>query len=644
MSSGEKINPSSGETSAEEPRGVYEDRGEKTIRAERQEREKRLLDEIAELEAEKRALLESIEEGRKRLGTSTASTETTPTETAPTETTSGETTQTDGINAPETAPTETSNEPAIAAAPVETTSEAEPKAPAERSKAPEAAVPTNGTPVGEKNPEDEPITKETRERLVEKSKKKKGLRALVASIVMVALLVTGGSGILGSRSNDAANENIDDQSAYTLVEEAPADKTELEIAEHGIKDGYGEKGMWLSEHKTSDYAFTDAGEVAEVCKNDECEMIKYAAGNQVETFADYLANLPEQLQPEEFRGLSILETEAKLESLSDEEFDAVKDNFDKTIDAAFTRSVVVNGRCQNSYMSLKDSSGAVDHENMKLVQCTTNENNLEATQLFWLDEDGSEIGQTTFKMSPVYDEDGNIISFKLCMQVINPEGSKPDLYEGMSTVEEEETEKTEETEETEDEEESIEEEDDDETPPTPPVVPPSKPETPPENPEAPQPKNQEEANENSGASAGIVTPERQEREITEEPVADPDHGYNTETNTYNYTPAEQAAQIGYGVENDIRDIGQESASITAPEDIVSAEEMVANQTAPEMVTGTREGVDEANDFDAGATIGTGEVTGDTQSADGSGNTIQENLDAATGNQEANPTGDYSQGF
>ena len=76
--------------------------------------------------------------------------------------------------------------------------------------------------------------------------------------------------------------------------------------------------------------------------------------------------------------------------------------------------------------------------------------------------------------------------------------------------------------------------------------------------------------------------------------------------------------------------------------------MVANQTAPEMVIGTQQGAageaGQANNFDAGATVGTGEVTGNTQSADQSGNTIQQNLDNATGNQEANPTNNYSQGF
>ena len=165
---------------------------------------------------------------------------------------------------------------------------------------------------------------------------------------------------------------------------------------------------------------------------------------------------------------------------------------------------------------------------------------------------------------------------------------------------------------------------------------------------APEPKHQTVADENSGATEGIVEPEGQERNITKEPLADQNHEYNSETNTYTYTPEDQAGNIGYEVTNDVREIAQESAPITAPEEIAKAEEAVVAQTAPEMVVGTQQGATGeagvANNFDAGATIGTGEVTGNTPSSDGSGNTIQENLEQATGNEQANPGGDYSQGF
>lgn len=167
----------------------------------------------------------------------------------------------------------------------------------------------------------------------------------------------------------------------------------------------------------------------------------------------------------------------------------------------------------------------------------------------------------------------------------------------------------------------------------------------PEQPDAtPEPKNQMEANENSGANDGIVRPESQTRELTEEPQADPDHAYNPDTNTYNYTPDEQAGTINYEVDNDIRQVGQESSQVVEPEQQAAAEEAVSNQTAPEMVPGTSQGAagesGQANNFDAGATVGTGEVSGGTESADGSGRTIQENLSTATGVEGT----DYSEGF
>lgn len=164
----------------------------------------------------------------------------------------------------------------------------------------------------------------------------------------------------------------------------------------------------------------------------------------------------------------------------------------------------------------------------------------------------------------------------------------------------------------------------------------------------PAPKNQAEADENSGASAGIVVPESQDRPITSEPTPDLNHPYNPDTNTYDYSPAEQAGQIGYEVQNDITQVAQESAPIVDVQQQAAAEQMVQNQTAPQMVVGTQEGAPGAagvpNNFDAGATVGTGEVTGTTQSSDGSGNTIIENLNNASGNPLENPTNNYEQGF
>ena len=214
--------------------------------------------------------------------------------------------------------------------------------------------------------------------------------------------------------------------AYHLGKDSKADaesgpKNQSESYEDaetvGIKDGYNEKGMYLSDNKPTELSFGSAVEVAEECDSDECEMIKYTADNQVESMASYLANMPEELQPEGFKGLTIAETETKLESLSDEEFEQVQKQFNDGIDQAFTRNVDVDGRYANVLMDKKDGSGDVDHENMEAVKCETDEH-ATMRQLFWTDDgtaNGKEIGSLTVKI--IVDEAGNIIGG--CIQPLN---------------------------------------------------------------------------------------------------------------------------------------------------------------------------------------------------------------------------------
>lgn len=256
----------------------------------------------------------------------------------------------------------------------------------------------------------------------------KHAKAAIALGLAAAITVGGVAGYYMNRNKDADKKVPQDQKR----QEQMIDEQETMEEEKGIKDGYGEKGMWESKEKSSPLAFADAGEVAEVCENDECEMLKYAADKQVETFADYMANLPEALQPDEFKGLSIQETEAKLESLSDEEFEAVQEQFNNIIDNAFTRRVTLNGKYDNAYMRLKDPSKGVTHDNMELVKCTTTEKDLEVTEFYWVDEDGNETGSMIVKMQPVYDGD-QISGYNLCMQVVNQEGSL--VYANMAETE-----------------------------------------------------------------------------------------------------------------------------------------------------------------------------------------------------------------
>lgn len=236
----------------------------------------------------------------------------------------------------------------------------------------------------------------------------------LAAIGLTAMIATGAA-IGGYQVGKSLNSNAETKPDKQIEEQEEA---ETEI---GIKDGYGEKGMYLSENKPSELSFGSAVEVAEVCDGDECEMVKYTAENQVESMASYLAHLPKQLQPEGFKDLSITETEQKLESLSDEEYEKVQKEFNEAIDQAFTRNVEVNGQRANVLMDKKDASGDVNYGNMEAVQCTTNENST-MRQLFWT-EDGNansaEIGSMTLKI--IVDDEGNIIGG--CIQTLDELGS-----------------------------------------------------------------------------------------------------------------------------------------------------------------------------------------------------------------------------
>ena len=294
----------------------------------------------------------------------------------------------------------------------------------------------NPVPESEPHPESDSIM-----RRFNKIKMRQAVKSALTSAAAVAAGVTIGllmnlnniSNIFSSSKNAAPDQTPTEPESISDTM-APAESTDdLEIMEAiGIRDGYDEYGMWLSEHKSFYANFACASEVSEVCDNDEVEMVKYTAGNQVESFADYLANLPEELQPEKFRGLSIIETERYLESLSDEEFDGIRQRFEGIMDKAMTRRADKNGKFNNAYMRLTDPNGSITHDNMELVRCTTYEDHKEYIEFYWLDDDGNEIGSMSVRVSRVYDADGNIIGHEGCMQVITPSGTS--IYEGLPEI------------------------------------------------------------------------------------------------------------------------------------------------------------------------------------------------------------------
>ena len=284
----------------------------------------------------------------------------------------------------------------------------------------------------------------------ERAKKYRTFKELIAPIFVIGSVAALASAILiGVSSSDQHAEqtpespSVSDSSipndgtpnAIEGNEEAEVSKDEdSSVGENqeskGIKEGYGEKGMWLSKDKGGYYDFASAREVAEVCNNDIREMIKYTADNQVESLADYIANLPEDLQPEGFKGITILEAEKKLESLSNEEFEKIKDQFNDTIDKAIIRDVVLKGGHHNSYMRRIDLSNKSDihHEDMELVTCITYENGTNATELSWNNYDGEMIGAMTVKATVSIDLASG------CMQVVNPLESNTEIYQDMPEI------------------------------------------------------------------------------------------------------------------------------------------------------------------------------------------------------------------
>lgn len=372
------------------------------------------------------------------------------------------------------------------------------------------------TPEGEGAPQSEA------ERTFNRAKKSAALKAAIAAAAIAAIALVSGA-IVTWFSGNASQAATPNRPGVTDVANTGATTGETQEAE-GIYDGYGEKGMWLSQNKGGQYDFSSAKEVAEVCDDDECEMIKYTSHNQVESYADYLANLPEELQPEGFKGLTILETEKKLEGLSKEEFESIKQQYEKVIDSAFTRDVTLNGYYHNSYMRLIDPSKPATHDNMELVECVTYENGTGAVELFWTDDgtaNGNIIGTMTVKAAR--DDNGNITGG--CLQVVNRVESNTHLYNGMEKITENPPTKT----------------PDKPTTPTTPTTPdkPNKPDTPKED----DSKNAEAIKRNmqTGDETSNRVEPRDSGELTERPDTSQD-SYQAEQDYQSQTVAEARGQ------------------------------------------------------------------------------------------------------
>ena len=163
------------------------------------------------------------------------------------------------------------------------------------------------------------------EYIKKKSKSNSSCRDVVIGAATIALaaflgVAIGTNGFDVNHRNNQSYNNMSNSTAVTQTAHAeatpspngistteqPQNLSDSENVESkkGIKDGYGEPGLWLSENKDHDYDYGDAKEVGEICDHDEVEMLKYAANNQVESLADYMAEFPEELCPEGFYGLN----------------------------------------------------------------------------------------------------------------------------------------------------------------------------------------------------------------------------------------------------------------------------------------------------------------------------------------------------
>lgn len=416
MPSPESLNinsvPATGEVTNATPRQTYEVRGRTTVKAEMARREKELLEERARIEAELRETEARVARTRQELGLQNSPQQ----ETGPTP-------------APATEATPT---PTGGAAGVNGISETGGSGGTSGNGATNGA---NGTSeAGVSGPEVQPSPEEVRD-TIKKAKKNSTLKKVLAGAAIIALAALSWVGIKSAINNNQPTTPEQPSTASTAGEtQAVGENQEAK----GIYDGYGEKGMWLSQAKGGQYDFASAKEAAEVCDNDECEILKYTARNQVESYADYLANLPEALQPEGFKGLTILETEKKLESLSDEEYAAVKQQFDNIIDSALTRDVTLNGNYHNAYMQLGNPSKSATHSNMELVQCTTNENGTKATEFYWT-TDGTANGQIVGSMTAKISRSGGSETEAPtidggCTQIVTRTESATNLYNGMKSI------------------------------------------------------------------------------------------------------------------------------------------------------------------------------------------------------------------
>ena len=251
-------------------------------------------------------------------------------------------------------------------------------------------------------------------RLAERAKNSSGARKFFigASAAALAALIAAGLWTTNHEDNPGPSNPT---AVESTVDDDTSDYENMEI--QGIRQGYGEYGMFLDEDKPNPVSFACARKVKEVCHDNPVEMVEYTAENQVESLSAYIPSLPPKVLEKylpEFSGLTASQTEQKLESLDAKAFDEVMGNFKNAMESSFThKENLPAGEYDNAYMTPIDEGAPINNKNMKLVKCTTYEDGTEVTVFEWFDENGNSIGTMMIKTS---DEDG-------CMQVVVQKGS-----------------------------------------------------------------------------------------------------------------------------------------------------------------------------------------------------------------------------
>ena len=311
--------------------------------------------------------------------------------------------------------------------------------------------------IPEPTPEQAAETTPLKSEVENKAKKNNGFKKCLTRVTALALTAVAAIGItLGANSSEnkkaasfiygkAPIEMVNSTQTQEDTEakdeaEAPED-AELE-KQHGIIDGYGMAGMWLDVDKPGKgFAFANAAKVADECDNDVKEMIKYTGGNQVESMSDYIANMPDEIKPAEFKGLNLNDVNYKLENLTPDQFDEIKAQFDALIDQAEVSVETIEGEYHNAYMAysipgaapgakgvgsgddyFKGENIKITHENMKLVYCKTDEVKKNVIKLSWKweDEAGNKMDASMlYKIIPVYNDAGEIVGYEGCIQALS---------------------------------------------------------------------------------------------------------------------------------------------------------------------------------------------------------------------------------